>query len=366
MRVLIAPQEFKESLTARQVTAAINRGIQTACPNWEIDTLPMSDGGPGFLDVISTHIPATSHPVQVQNPLGDMIYANYLRLNDKNIVLIEAAKANGLVLIPTLKRDPITSGSAGVGDLINAALHEKSEQIIIGLGGSASSDGGIGMAKVLGAHFLDRDGNTIGPGISELHKLFEINWQPSLEIKKTTFQVASDVKNPLLGPMGAATIFGPQKGATSQQIIFIEEGLKHLAEIVKTSLGIDVSKIEGGGAAGGLAAGLSAFLGAEIRSGFDFVAHTINLEKHLHKADIVITGEGRYDKQSSNGKTTGRIKKLCQEQNKPCIIFTGETASKDKDIWTITDSTIDKEQSMSKASLFLEQAAQQWAKEYIS
>ena len=166
--------------------------------------------------------------------------------------------------------------------------------------------------------------------------------------------------------MGAATIFWPQKGATSQQIIFIEEGLKHLAEILKTSLGIDVSKIEGGGAAGGLAAGLSAFLGAEIRSGFDFVAHTINLEKHLYKADIVITGEGRYDNQSSNGKTTGRIKELCQEQNKPCSIFTGETASNDQDIWTITDNTIDKQQSISKASLFLEQAAHQWAKGYVA
>tara|TARA_B100000029_G_scaffold505228_1_gene585574 strand:- start:388 stop:1488 length:1101 start_codon:yes stop_codon:yes gene_type:complete len=366
MRVLIAPQEFKESLTAQQVTAAINRGIHTACPTWKIDALPMSDGGPGFLDVISTHIPSISHPVQVQNPLGDTIYADYLRLTNKNIVLIEAAKANGLALIPTLKRDPITSGSAGVGDLIHAALHARSEKIIVGLGGSASSDGGIGMAKVLGADFFDRDGNTIGPGISELHKLTEINWQPSLAIKNTTFQVASDVKNPLCGPMGAAAIFGPQKGATSQQIIFIEEGLKHLAEVLKTSLGIDVLKIEGGGAAGGLAAGLNAFLGAEIHSGFDFVAHTINLEKHLSKADIVITGEGRYDNQSSNGKTTGRIKKLCEEQNKPCIIFAGETTSKDKNIWTIADNTIDKQQSMSKAKLFLEQAAHQWAKGYIN
>ena len=159
MRVLIAPQEFKESLTAQQASAVIKHGIQKACPGWEIDTLPMSDGGPGFLDVISTHIPSISHPVQVQNPLGDMIYADYLRLNDKNIVLIEAAKANGLALIPALKRDPINSGSAGVGDLINVALHERSEQIIIGLGGSASSDGGIGMAKVLGANFFDKNGN---------------------------------------------------------------------------------------------------------------------------------------------------------------------------------------------------------------
>jgi glycerate kinase len=364
MRVLVAPQEFKESLTAREVSTAIERGIQRVHPEWEINTLPMSDGGPGFLDIVNTHISSTLHQVQVHNAAGNVINANYLGLNEKSIALIEAAQANGIALISPHERNPITATSAGVGDLITVALKEQYEKIVIGVGGSASTDGGIGMANTLGAQFLDKHGNSIASNASELYKLDEIKWHPSLTIQNTSFQVVSDVKNPLLGPMGAATIFGPQKGATSEQIPFLEAGLTQLKKVIQSSLGIDVSTLEGGAGAGGLAAGLVAFLGADIQSGFNFVADTIKFEKYLKATDVVITGEGRYDDQSANGKTTGHIKKLCKKLQVPCILFVGETISQDKDVWTLTNDITSKEDAMHEAPTLLEKMARKWAENY--
>jgi glycerate 2-kinase len=326
-RVLVAPQEFKGSLSADEAADAIAKGIRRRHPDWEIDTLPMSDGGPGLLDALRRAVKADTAAAVVQDPLGRRVLGRYIRLRESGDVVIEAAQANGLWHVTPNERDPLYSDTAGVGELIADALNVPTKRIIVGVGGSATTDGGAGMAIALGARFSDAAGEPLAPGGAPLAELVRIDWQRPTFADGVEFLVATDVTNPLLGPNGAAAVYAPQKGASAAQVDILEAALHRYAAVVRRSLGVDISQLPGGGAAGGLAAGLVAFLGARIESGFDLVASTVHLQERLARADLIVTGEGNFDGQSLQGKVTGRIVEMAAKAGKRTVVFAGRISS---------------------------------------
>ncbi|MEX0783443.1 MAG: glycerate kinase, partial [Dehalococcoidia bacterium] len=359
VRVLIAPQEFKGSLSADEAAAAIRAGIRKARPGWQLDVLPMSDGGPGFIDALRRAVKADTAAAIVQDALGRRVLARYITLHGTRTTVIEAALANGLMHIAPEERDALHADSFGVGQVIADALLAEPERLIIGVGGSATTDGGAGMARALGARFFDEAGRDLPPGGAALQRLARIDWSPPAALAGVEVVVASDVTNPLVGPEGAATVYGPQKGATPEQVEVLEAALLRYAAVVRRSLGVEIANLPGGGAAGGLAAGLVAFLGARIVSGFDVVAEAAGLAERFAVADIVITGEGSYDAQSTQGKTTGRIRALASAAGKECVLFAGR--SSDEEVISLSRLEPDAAQSMARAAKLLEAVARQWA-----
>lgn len=360
MRVLIAPQEFKGSLSADEAGAAIRAGLRKARPEWQFDVLPMSDGGPGFIDALRRAVKADTTACIVQDALGRRVLARYVAIRGTRTTVIEAALANGLMHIGPSERDALRADSFGVGQIIAEALTGGLERLIIGVGGSATTDGGAGMARALGARFLDQAGRQLAPGGAALQDLARIEWSRPAGLAGVEVVVASDVRNPLVGPDGAAAVYAPQKGTSAGEVEILEGALLRYAAVVRRGLGVDVAAIEGGGAAGGLAAGLVAFLGARIVSGFDVVAEATGLAGRLAAADVVITGEGSYDSQSSQGKTTGRLRELAAAGGKRCVVFAGE-ATANGDILPLTALEPDRERSMKHARALLERAAREWA-----
>ncbi|MFN0145996.1 MAG: glycerate kinase, partial [Dehalococcoidia bacterium] len=322
-RVLVAPQEFKGSLTAAEAAQAIAAGLRRAQPGWTLDLLPMSDGGPGFIEAMAAATPGELATCKAHDALGRPRSARYLIVDDPRTAVLEAAQANGLVLIPERERDVLSAGTAGVGEIIAAALSQHPSRLTIGVGGSATNDGGAGMAQALGARLSDEAGRQLPPGAAALERLARIDWQRPQALFEVEVVVATDVTNPLLGPNGASAVYGPQKGATAAQIDQLEAALTRYAAVVRRSLGGDIATLPGGGAAGGLAAGLVAFLGARIESGFDVVAEVSGLAQRLAAAAIVVTGEGSFDGQSMQGKTTGRLLALARDAARPCIVLAG-------------------------------------------
>lgn len=361
MRVLIAPQEFKESLTAIEAAASIASGMRAARPDWELDVLPMSDGGPGFVDALAEASPGGRRPVATTNCLGEPVTAEILLLDDGRTAIIEAAQSNGLALIRPERRAPLKASTEGVGTMIRAA--GGTSRIIIGVGGSATTDGGSGVARELGGQILDGDGRDIGPGGAALRYVAKIRWIRPDWLGGVEITVATDVTNPLLGPNGAAHVYGPQKGATPRQVDALELGLERWAHLLKSDLDSDVGDHAGAGAAGGLAAGLVAFLGAEIRSGFDVVAEATGLAERLAAADVVVTGEGSFDAQSASGKTTGRLIGMAKERGKLWLIVAGRAETQDTAVRTLESIEPDRERSMSDAAALLTTLARTWAEE---
>jgi glycerate 2-kinase len=362
MRVLIAPQEFKGSLSADEAAAAIAKGIRLAKPDWQCDVLPMSDGGPGLLDAMGHAVRADSHAAVVRDPLGNRVLARYIWLGGTNDVVVEAAQANGLWRLLPDRLDALNASTEGVGDLVRDAASLAPRRIIVGVGGSATTDGGSGMARALGARLADANGREIAPGGSALSKLATIRWLRPSAFDEIDIAVATDVTNPLLGPNGAAAVYGPQKGASPEQVAMLEAGLANFARVVERDLGVDIHAIAGGGAAGGLAAGLVAFLGARVVSGFDVVAELTRLPQRLAAADIVITGEGRFDSQSLQGKVTGRIANLAKAAGKRVVVFVGriEAALEGAEV-----RELGREQGMSEAAVALAEAVEAWARESV-
>lgn len=360
--VLIAPQEFKESLTASEASNAIARGIARARPRWSLDVVPFSDGGPGFLDALEAAHGGERRHADARDTLGRPRRAAYLVLRDGPTVAIEAAQANGLAHIAPDERDPLRASTEGVGDLLAAAAAHAPARIIVGVGGSASTDGGTGMARALGARFLDADGNDLPPGGGALERLYWIEWQRPGEFDRARVVVASDVTNPLVGPGGAAHVFAPQKGATPAQVERLDRALRRFAEVVRESLGARVDRTPGGGAAGGLGAGLVAFFGARIVSGFDVVAGATGFSERLRQADLVVTGEGRFDRQSLQGKTTGRVVDAAREAGRPVAVFAGTAEpAGDVDLHALSELEGNPARSMADARRLLEELAARWA-----
>ena len=320
MKIVIAPDSFKGSLTAVEVSDAIEQGMREIFPKAEIIKIPMADGGEGTVQCLVNATGGEILKEKVTDPLGDKVLASYGILGDKKTAVIEMAEASGLTLVPENKRNPLITTTYGTGQLIKAALDQGCRKMIIGIGGSATNDGGAGMVQALGAKLLDKDGEEIGFGGGELKKVFRIDTK-YLDIRLSNIKVliASDVSNPLCGPNGASRIYGPQKGATPEIIEELDKSLAHFVKIIKRDLNKDVKDIPGAGAAGGLGASLMAFLDAELRPGIEIIIEIVKLERAIKDADLVITGEGKIDSQTIYGKAPIGVARIAKKYNIPVI-----------------------------------------------
>ena len=316
MKIVVATDSFKGSLTAVEVSDAIERGVREIFPEAEIVKIPMADGGDGTVQCLVNATGGEILKEKVKGPLGDEVWASYGILGDKKTAVIEMAEASGLTLVPENKRNPLITTTYGTGQLIKAALDQGCRKMIIGIGGSATNDGGAGMVQALGAKLLDKDGEEIGFGGGELKNITKISINYLDErLSNTKVLVASDVSNPLCGPKGASWIYGPQKGATPEIIEKLDKSLAHFAEIIKRDLNKDIKDIPGAGAAGGLGASLMAFLDAELKPGIDIVIEIVKLEQAIKDANLVITGEGKIDSQTIYGKAPIGVAKIAKKYN---------------------------------------------------
>ena len=324
MKIVIAPDSYKESLSALEVAAAIEAGFSEIFPDAEYVKIPVADGGEGTVEAMVVATQGSIVRLTVTGPLGAPVEAFYGLSGDERSAFIEMAAASGLELVPAAQRDPLITNSYGTGELIKNALDRGVDHIIIGIGGSATNDGGSGMMQALGARLLDQQGNEIAFGGGALPQLARIEIdQLDKRIQQCRIEVACDVTNPLTGEEGASAIFGPQKGATPELVQQLDNALAHYAEIIHRDLDIDVLHIAGGGAAGGMGAALHAFCQAELRRGIEIVTEALGLADQVQDADLVITGEGRIDSQTINGKVPIGVAKVAKQFNKPVIGIAG-------------------------------------------
>ncbi|MFE8702755.1 glycerate kinase [Cytobacillus sp. FJAT-54145] len=363
MKIVIAPDSFKESLTSRQVADSIENGFRKIFPEATFMKIPMADGGEGTVDSL---VHATGGKIvnkTVTGPLGNPVDAFFGLLGNRETAVIEMASASGLHLVPFEKRNPLITTSVGTGELMVAALDYGVTHIIIGIGGSATNDGGAGMAKALGIKLLNKDGREIGNGGGSLKDLYEIDLTGmDQRLKHVKIEVACDVDNPLTGEKGASVIFGPQKGATAEMISELDYNLSHYASIIQKKLGKDVNGIPGAGAAGGLGAGLMAFLNAELKSGIDIVLKATQFKEVVRGATLVITGEGKIDHQTIYGKTPIGVARVSKSHGVPVIAIAGNVTN-DSDIvyeygidalFSIVPGITTKEDAFLNASRYIE------------
>jgi len=324
LRVAIAPDSFKGTLTALEAAGCIERGLRRSLKNLAIRKIPMADGGDGTVQAIVDATKGRFKRAKVRDPLGRPIWARYGITGDGRTAVIEMAAASGLVLLKPSERDPMVTSTYGTGQLIRAALRAGAMKILVGIGGSATNDGGVGMARALGVDFLDSDGSVLPEGGGSLGKLDRIDMSGRIAaLSRVKVHVACDVDNALTGPKGAARVYGKQKGATPAQIRLLDKNLKHFAGIVQRGLGIDVDSVPGAGAAGGLGAGLLAFVGSELRPGVELVSKAVRLRQRIKGCDLVITGEGRTDAQTLHGKAPMGVIREARKQGIPVIVISG-------------------------------------------
>jgi len=329
LRIVIAPDSFKENLTSLEVATCIEKGIRRVMPRARCIKIPMADGGEGTVQSLVDATGGRFVRRRVTGPLGEKVMARYGILGDGTTAVIEMAEASGLPLVPRDKRNPLKTTTYGTGELIIDALKRGVSQIIIGIGGSATVDGGSGMAQAIGVRFLDafgREITSLGCG-GILARIADIDTRRiDPRIGKTGVIIACDVTNPLYGRSGAAYVFGPQKGATAAMVKTLDAGLAHYAAVIRKVLKKDVSRLKGAGAAGGLGAGLVAFAGAKMKRGIDLVVDVTGLVEQVRRADLVITGEGRVDFQTAFGKTPSGVAKAAGKFGVPCIAIGGSLA----------------------------------------
>ena len=299
----------------------IAAGLRDALPSATIEIVPVADGGEGTADLIREACAGERVVCEAHDPLGRAIQAQYVYVRDRRIAVMEMSEAAGLRRIGLRERDPVGASTYGVGEMLLDAGRRKISEVIVGLGGSASNDGGFGMARALGFRFLNGDGVELSGPVSELPGLARILRPRDLRLPSVIG--AADVRNPLLGPRGATHTFGPQKGATADQIEILERALTHLADVVARDLGCEYREAVGAGAAGGLGFGLMSFCGATIQPGFDLVAGMLDLDAAIQRADVVITGEGRLDEQTLEGKAPAGVARLARKQGKRVFAIVG-------------------------------------------
>jgi glycerate kinase len=327
VKIVIAPDSFKESLSALEVAAEIEAGFREVFPDADYLKLPMADGGEGTVAAMIAATGGTLVEVKVTSPLGEPVTACYGLTGDRKTAVIEMAAAGGLALVAPARRNPMHTTTRGVGELIKAALDAGVNHLIIGIGGSATNDGGAGMLQALGVRLQDGSGREIGFGGGQLAKLASIGISGmDPRVKSCRIEAACDVDNPLVGPMGASVVFGPQKGATPEMVTQLDANLAHFAGLISRDLGVEVATVKGAGAAGGMGAALLAFFGAELRSGIEIVMEAVGLESAVRVADLVITGEGRIDSQTIHGKTPIGVARVAKRYGKPVIAIAGSLA----------------------------------------
>ncbi|WP_409296295.1 glycerate kinase [Peribacillus sp. SCS-26] len=332
MKIVIAPDSFKESLTALEAVHAIETGFKSIFPDAEYCRLPMADGGEG---TVQSLVDATGGRIEdrtVTGPLGKPVKAFFGLSGDGQTAVIEMAAASGLHLVPPAERNPLVTTTRGTGELIAAALDTGVKHIIIGIGGSATNDGGAGMIQALGGRLLDALGKEIGPGGGTLRELATIDLSGlDVRLQDVRIEAACDVDNPLTGRSGASAVFGPQKGASPEMVELLDQNLTHFADIAEKALGRSFRNSEGAGAAGGLGAGLLAFLHAELKRGVQIVLEAVRFEEAVKDADFVITGEGRIDSQTIHGKTPIGVAKAAKKYGVPVIAVAG-SLSRDSEV----------------------------------
>lgn len=324
MKIVIAPDSFKESLSALEAASAIEAGFREIFPDAEYVKVPVADGGEGTVDAMVAATGGRLVTLSATGPLGRPVEAFYGLTGDGLTAVVEMAAASGLELVAPSERDPLVATSRGTGDLIRAALDAGARRFILGVGGSATNDGGAGMLQALGVGLLDAQGAQLAPGgaaLAQLDRIDVSNLDP--RIKDCVFDVACDVSNPLVGPRGASAIFGPQKGATPEMVEQLDANLRHYAGIILRDLGQDVADIPGVGAGGGIAAAMLVFLNGRLRPGSEIVADAVGLDATVVDADLVVTGEGRIDSQTVNGKTPIGVARVAGRHGKPVIAIGG-------------------------------------------
>jgi len=328
MKVVIAPQGFKGNLTALQVSRAIDRGLRRVIPDVVTALIPMADGGEGTTQALVDAIGGEMVLVEVTGPMGGRVIGRWGFLSDGATAVIEMAAASGLSLVPSHERNPLLATTYGTGELIRGALEKGCRKFIIGIGGSATNDGGAGMAQALGVNLLDAKGRSIAWGGAALADLEKIDITTiDRRLADCDVLLASDVTNPLCGTEGASCVYGPQKGASAEMVVQLDAALAHYADVIKRDLNIDIRDIPGAGAAGGLGAGLMVFLKAKVLPGVDVVIQATGLVEHLEDADLVFTGEGRIDNQTACGKTPVGVARRAKEFGLPVIAIAGEIGS---------------------------------------
>ncbi|WP_313758094.1 glycerate kinase [Tissierella sp.] len=334
--ILLAPDSFKESMTAKEACEAMERGIKRANNSISCIHVPMADGGEGTMQSLVDATNGQTYNVDVIGPLGNEVEASYGILGDGETGVIEMASASGIHLVPSEKRNPLITTTYGTGQLIKYCLNYGVKKLLIGIGGSATNDGGIGVVQALGGKFLDKEGKELGFGGGELDKLVTIDLSNfDNRLKDVIVEVACDVNNPLCGEQGASYVFGLQKGATPEIMKVLDNNLRHYGILIKEQLGIDILYESGAGAAGGLGAGLMAFLNGRLNKGIDMVIKYSKLEEKLPYADMVWTGEGSIDFQTQFGKTPIGIAKLAKEYNKPVVALAGRVGTNIETLYTM-------------------------------
>lgn len=322
--IVLAPDSFKESMTAKEACEAMERGIKKVNRSISCIHVPMADGGEGTMQSLVDATNGKVYSLEVVGPLGDKVEAQYGILGNGEIGILEMASASGIHLVPVEKRNPLLTTTYGTGQLIKACLDYGVKKLLIGIGGSATNDGGAGVIQALGGKLLDKQGDELGFGGGELGKLHTIDLSNfDHRLKDIIVEVACDVSNPLCGEKGAASVYGPQKGATREMIAILDDNLKHYADVIRKQVGKDVLDIPGAGAAGGLGAGLMAFLNGTLKKGIEMVIEYTSLEEKVKNADMVWTGEGSIDFQTQYGKTPLGVAVIAKKYNKPVIALAG-------------------------------------------
>lgn len=365
MKIIVAPDSFKGSLSAPDICKIIKKGIVTVFPEAEVINLPLADGGEGTMENLVYSSNGKTISIDVKDPLGRKIKASYGILGDKETVIIEMAQASGLPLLKENEKNPLVTSSYGTGELIKDAVLNGYRKFIIGLGGSATNDGGAGALKALGMKFYDRSGSELRGEGADLINLTHFDESGLLpELSECVFTIASDVENTLCGIGGASYIFGPQKGATPEMVKQLDEVLFHFSEIVLGQKNIDMKKQIGGGAAGGLGAALITFLNARFCPGIEVIVKAIDFEKHIQDADLVITGEGKLDFQTLSGKVIAGVTKLTNRKEIPAIALCGGVTLSTAQLkelglqagFSIVPGPCSLEEALEKAPLWIEES----------
>ena len=324
MKIVIAPDSYKESLSALEVAQAVEAGFRQVFPDADYVLVPVADGGEGTVDAMVAATGGRKETVTVSGPLGEPVEAFYGLTGDGDTAVIEMAAASGLALVPPDRRNPLLTNSRGTGELIRAALDAGARRFFLGIGGSATNDGGAGMVQALGVRLLDLEGRELDGSGGDLARLERIDVSAlDPRLAECRIEVACDVDNPLTGARGASAVFGPQKGATPEMVQALDANLARLARIVERDLGVAVDAVPGAGAAGGMGAAMLAFFGATLKPGIEIVTAAVDLDTHVRDADLVITGEGRIDFQTVHGKTPIGVARVAKRHGKPVIGIAG-------------------------------------------
>ena len=360
--MIVAPQSFKGSADAVAVASAIARGIRRVLPDAHIEEMPLADGGEGTVRALVTATNGGLRRSRVHDPLGREIDAEWGVLGDGTTAVVEMAAASGLPLLQPRERDARITSTRGTGELILAAAASGAHRIVIGIGGSATNDGGSGMARAFGYRFLDRDGDELPEGGAALARLGRIDGQTDPRLVRPSIEVACDVRNPLLGPEGASAVYGPQKGATPEIVRELDAALARYADVVEAFVGRPIRDVPGAGAAGGLGAGLLAFLDARLVSGAELVLGAVGFAERIANADLVVTGEGRIDRQSGYGKLTGAVTTAARRAGVSVIAVAGSLGEGHEmlelDAIAVASEGVSHAQAMREPLPLIEQAAE--------